>query len=124
MQYVSCDVATTCVGQAASWAAVLLASGAPGKRAVLPNSRVLIHQPHGELGGQASDIRIQAEEMQHARLRIEEILSERTGQPIEKISADIERDHILRGEDAVAYGLVDFVVARRPSLAAVAGLAR
>jgi ATP-dependent Clp protease protease subunit len=124
MQYVSCDVATTCVGQAASWAAVLLAAGAPGKRAVLPNSRVLIHQPHGELGGQASDIRIQAEEMQHARQRIEEILSERTGQPIEKISADIERDHILRGEDAVAYGLVDFVITRRPSLAAVAGLAR
>jgi ATP-dependent Clp protease protease subunit len=91
---------------------------------VLPNSRVLIHQPHGELGGQASDIRIQAEEMQHARRRIEEILSERTGQTIDKISADIERDHILRGEDAVAYGLVDFVVSQRPSLAAVAGLAR
>jgi ATP-dependent Clp protease, protease subunit len=119
MQYVSCDVATTCVGQAASWAAVLVAGGAPGKRAILPNSRILIHQPHGEAGGQSSDIQIQAAEFAHARRRIEEILALHTGQPIEQISADIERDHILRGEEAVAYGLVDFVVERRGFVPAV-----
>jgi ATP-dependent Clp protease protease subunit len=113
MQYIAPDVATTCVGQAASWAAVLLAGGAPGKRATLPNARVLIHQPHGGSEGQATDMAIQMAEMQHARNRIEEILAEHTGQPRERISADIERDYIVRGEDAVAYGLVDNVVTGR-----------
>ena len=113
MQYIAPDVATTCVGQAASWAAVLLAGGAAGKRATLPNARVLIHQPHGGSEGQATDMAIQMREMQHARDRIEEILAEHTGQPRERISADIERDYIVRGEDAVAYGLVDHVVADR-----------
>jgi ATP-dependent Clp protease, protease subunit len=113
MQYVSPDVATICVGQACSAAAVLLAAGAPGKRSVLPNSRVLIHQPHGGAEGQSSDIQIQAREMQHARDRVEELLAEHTGQPRERIAVDVERDFILRGDDAVAYGIVDEVISRR-----------
>ncbi len=113
MRYIKPDVSTICVGQAASWAAVLLASGAPGKRLTLPNSRILIHQPHGGAQGQATDMEIQLEEMRLARLRIEELLSEHTGQPIERISADIERDYILRGEPAVHYGLVDSVITQR-----------
>lgn len=113
MQYIRPDVSTICVGQAASWAAVLLAAGAPGKRLTLPNARVLIHQPHGGAQGQTSDLVIQMEEMQYSRRRIEELLSSHTGQPIERVSADIERDYIVRGEDAVAYGLVDEVIAQR-----------
>ncbi len=113
MQYVKPDVSTICVGQAASWAAVLLAAGAPGKRLTLPNARVLIHQPHGGAQGQATDLAIQIEEMQLARRRIEELLAEHTGQPIERVAADIERDYIVRGEDAVEYGLVDEVIAHR-----------
>jgi len=113
MQYIRPDVSTICVGQAASWAAVLLAAGAPGKRLTLPNARVLIHQPHGGAQGQTSDLVIQMEEMQYSRRRIEELLSSHTGQSIERVSVDIERDYILRGEDAVAYGLVDEVIAQR-----------
>jgi ATP-dependent Clp protease protease subunit len=113
MQYIRPDVSTICVGQAASWAAVLLAAGAPGKRLTLPNARVLIHQPHGGAQGQTSDLVIQMEEMQYSRRRIEELLSNHTGQPIERVSADIERDYIVRGEDAVTYGLVDEVIAQR-----------
>ena len=112
MQYVQPDVSTICVGQAASWAAVLLAAGAPGKRMTLPNARVLIHQPHGGAQGQTTDMEIQLEEMRLARLRIEELLADHTGKPIETISADIERDYIVRGEEAVAYGLVDEVITR------------
>ncbi len=110
MQYIQPDVSTICVGQAASWSAVLLAAGAPGKRLTLPNARVLIHQPHGGAEGQTTDLSIQVSEIQHARKRIEEILAFHTGQPEERISADIERDYILRGKDAVAYGLVDEVI--------------
>lgn len=113
IQHVACDVSTICVGQAASWAAVLVAAGAPGKRLILPNARILIHQPHGGAEGQASDLAIQIAEIQHARARIEELLAHHTGQPRERIAADIERDHILRGDDAVAYGLVDAVVSPR-----------
>lgn len=113
MQYIKPDVSTICVGQAASWAAVLLAAGAPGKRLALPNARVLIHQPHGGAQGQTSDLVIQMAEMQFARQRIEELLSTHTGQPIDRVAADIERDYIVRGEDAVAYGLVDEVITRR-----------
>lgn len=112
MQYIQPDVSTICVGQAASWAAVLLAAGAPGKRLTLPNARVLIHQPHGGAQGQTTDMEIQLEEMRLARLRIEELLADHTGKPIDTISADIERDYIVRGEDAVAYGLVDEVITR------------
>jgi ATP-dependent Clp protease, protease subunit len=113
MQYIGPEVSTICVGQAASAAAVLLAAGAPGKRLTLPNARVLIHQPHGGAQGQATDLAIQMEEMQFSRRRIEELLATHTGQPIERISSDIERDFILRGIDAVDYGLVDEVIARR-----------
>lgn len=113
MQYVAPDVATICVGQACSAAAVLLAAGAPGKRSILPNSRVLIHQPHGGAEGQSSDIQIQAREMQHARDRVEEMLAEHTGQPRDRIAVDVERDFILRGDHAVAYGIVDEVISRR-----------
>ena len=113
MQYIQPDVSTICVGQAASWAAVLLAAGTPGKRLTLPNARVLIHQPHGGAQGQTSDMEIQLDEMRLARLRIEELLAEHTGQTAERVSADIERDYIVRGHDAVAYGLVDEVIVRR-----------
>jgi len=116
MQYIKPDVSTICVGQAASWAAVLLAAGAPGKRLTLPNSRVLIHQPHGGAQGQTSDMEIQLEEMRLARLRIEELLAHHTGQSIERVSADIERDYIVRGDDAVAYGLVDQVITHRETM--------
>jgi ATP-dependent Clp protease protease subunit len=114
MQYIQPDVSTICVGQAASWAAVLLAAGAPGKRLTLPNARVLIHQPHGGAQGQTTDIEIQVDEMRLARRRIEELLAHHTGQPIERIATDIERDYIVRGEEAVAYGLVDAVITQRP----------
>ena len=113
MQYIQPDVSTICVGQAASWAAVLLAAGAPGKRLTLPNARVLIHQPHGGAQGQTTDMEIQLEEMRLARLRIEELLAQHTGQSVERISADIERDYIVRSDEAVKYGLVDQVITRR-----------
>lgn len=122
MQYIAPDVATICVGQAASAAAVLLAAGAPGKRSVLPNARILIHQPHGGAEGQSTDIQIQAREMQYARDRTEELLAHHTGQPRERIAVDIERDFILRGEAAVAYGIVDEVIAPR-AVRPVAGIA-
>lgn len=118
MQFIKPDVSTICVGQAASWAAVLLAAGAPGKRLTLPNARVLIHQPHGGAQGQTTDMEIQLEEMRLARLRIEELLAHHTGQSIERVSADIERDYIVRGEAAVEYGLVDEVITRREPAAA------
>ncbi len=113
MQYVGPDVSTICVGQAASWAAVLLAAGAPGKRLALPNARILIHQPHGGAQGQATDMEIQMEEMRLARRRIEELLAHHTGQDEARIAADIERDYIVRGDEAVTYGLVDDVIAQR-----------
>ena len=115
MQYIQPEVSTICVGQAASWAAVLLASGAEGKRLALPNARILIHQPHGGAQGQATDLKIQVDEMQYARRRIEELLADHTGQPQTRVAADIERDYIVRGDDAVAYGLVDCVVHRATS---------
>jgi ATP-dependent Clp protease protease subunit len=113
MQFLKSDVATYCVGQAASAAAVILATGTPGKRFALPNSRVLLHQPHGALEGQSADIEIHAKEFARQRRRVEEILAEHTGQPIEKIHADTERDFILGPVEAKDYGVVDTVVARR-----------
>lgn len=113
MQYMAPDVATICVGQAASAAAVLLAAGAPGKRFALPNARVLIHQPHGGMQGQSVDMEIQVAEVVEMRRRMVEILVGATGQTAEKITADIDRDYIVRGADAVAYGLVDHVIERR-----------
>lgn len=116
IQYVGPDVATICVGQAASWAAVLLAAGAPGKRHALPNSRVLIHQPHGGAQGQTTDMEIQVDEMRYARRRIEELLAHHTGKPADVVAADIERDYIVRGRDAVDYGLVDEIIEHRRQL--------
>ena len=113
MRYVAPDVETICVGQAASAAAVLLAAGAKGKRYVLPNARVLIHQPHGGAQGQSTDLELQIAEVVEMRRRMIEILGEATGQTIERITADIDRDYIVRGSDAVAYGLVDHVIDRR-----------
>ena len=107
------DVATYCLGQAASAAAVILAAGVAGKRFALPNARVLIHQPHGGIEGQSSDIEIHAKEIRRQRRRMEEILAEHTGQPIERIESDTDRDFILGAEEARAYGLVDHVVSAR-----------
>lgn len=122
MQYIASDVATICVGQACSAAAVLLAAGARGKRAVLPNSRVLIHQPHGGVQGQTADIELHAREFAEMRERMVKILAEHTGQSIERIRTDIDRDYIVRDDEAVAYGLVDEVLHKRvtPGLAALA----
>ena len=114
MQYVKPDVATMCMGMAASFAAVLLAGGTKGKRYALPNSRVLLHQPWLQgLGGQASDIDIHAKDIIRMKRRINEILAEHTGQPIDKIDRDTDRDYILAANDAKDYGVVDQVIARR-----------
>ncbi len=115
MQYISCDVATICLGQAASMGAVLLAAGARGKRMALPNARVMIHQPLGGAQGQASDVEIQAKEMIRMKLRLNEILVEHTGQAMEVIKRDTDRDFFLTAEDAVEYGLIDKVIKRRTS---------
>jgi len=123
MQFIRCDVSTTVMGQAASAAAVLLAAGAKGKRFALPNSRVLIHQPHGGAQGQAVDIEIQAKEILRYRKLIDEILAMHTGQSLEKISKDTDRDFIMTAEQAQKYGLIDEVIASRkigPELAAAA----
>ncbi len=119
MQFMRPDVATICIGQAASAAAVLLASGARGKRAVLPNARVLIHQPHGGAQGQSTDLELAVAEMVEMRRRMVQILAESTGQTPERITADIDRDYILRGDAAVAYGLVDHVIEKRGIVGAV-----
>jgi ATP-dependent Clp protease protease subunit len=113
MQFLKSDVATYCLGQAASAAAVILATGTRGRRFALPNSRVLLHQPHGGVEGQSADIEIHAREIARQRRRVEELLAEHTGQAIERIHEDTDRDFILGPEEAVAYGLVDEVVARR-----------
>jgi ATP-dependent Clp protease protease subunit len=110
MQFLRSDVATVCVGQAASAAAVLLAAGAKGKRYVLPNARVLIHQPHGGAQGQSTDLELAVAEMVEMRRRMIQILVEATGQTPERIAADIDRDYILRGDDVIAYGLADEVI--------------
>jgi ATP-dependent Clp protease protease subunit len=113
MQFVAPDVATICVGQAASAAAVLLAAGAPGKRYALPNARILIHQPHGGAQGQSTDLELQIAEVVEMRRRMVDILAVATGQTTERITADIDRDYIVRGQDAIAYGLVDHIIDRR-----------
>jgi ATP-dependent Clp protease protease subunit len=116
--FLRAPVATYCVGQAASAAAVLLATGAPGKRFALPNSRVLLHQPHGGMEGQSTDLEIHAREIMRQRRSVDEILAERTGQTVEKIREDTDRDFILTAEEAKAYGVIDEVVTRR-QLAAI-----
>ncbi|MDR0350375.1 MAG: ATP-dependent Clp endopeptidase proteolytic subunit ClpP [Coriobacteriales bacterium] len=107
MQFIKCDVSTICIGQAASMAAILLAAGTKGKRFALPNSRVMIHQPSGGAQGQQTDIEIVAREMHYVRDRINKILSDHTGQPLEKIHEDTERDNFMSAEDSKDYGLVD-----------------
>jgi ATP-dependent Clp protease, protease subunit len=113
MQFIKPDVSTLCVGQAASMGALLLAAGDKGKRFCLPNSRVMIHQPMGGFQGQASDIEIHAREILYLRQRLNEILARHTGQSVETISRDTDRDNFLSGDDAVKYGLVDKVLAAR-----------
>jgi ATP-dependent Clp protease protease subunit len=113
MQFVKPDIQTVCMGQAASAAAVLLAAGTPGKRLALPNSRILIHQPYSEGGGQASDIEIQANEILRMRSLLEEMIARHSGRTQEQVSKDIERDKILSAQEAVEYGLVDRVILSR-----------
>ncbi|WP_297914053.1 ATP-dependent Clp endopeptidase proteolytic subunit ClpP [Thiomonas sp.] len=113
MQFIKPDVSTLCVGLAASMGAFLLAAGAKGKRYSLPNSRVMIHQPLGGAQGQATDIEIQAREILYLRERLNRILSERTGQPLEKIALDTERDFFMSADQAKDYGLLDEVIATR-----------
>ncbi len=123
MRFISSDVSTICVGQAASAAAVLLAAGAKGKRFVLPNSRVLVHQPHGGVQGQSTDMELAVAEIVEMRRRMMDILVDATGRSVERLTIDMDRDFIVRGEAAVAYGLVDHVIdqrvlvsSRRPAL--------
>jgi ATP-dependent Clp protease, protease subunit len=123
MQYIKPDVSTIVMGQAASAAAVLLLAGARGKRFALPHSRVLLHQPHGGAQGQAVDIEIQAKEITRYRKLLEELIAEHTGQPLEKVAKDTDRDYILTAEEAVEYGVVDEVITSRkikPELATAA----
>ncbi len=113
MRFVRPDVSTMCIGQAASMGALLLAGGAKGKRVCLPHSRMMIHQPLGGFQGQATDIDIHAREILYIRDRLNQILADHTGQPIEKIADDTERDRFMSGDEAVAYGLIDKVICER-----------
>ncbi|GMU77410.1 MAG: ATP-dependent Clp protease proteolytic subunit [Acidimicrobiia bacterium] len=113
MQYIKPDVSTICIGQAASAAAVLLASGTPGKRYALPHARILIHQPHGGASGQAVDIEIQAKEIMRMRELLDTILAHHTGQAVEKISSDTDRDFIMSAPEAKEYGIVDDILTNR-----------
>jgi ATP-dependent Clp protease protease subunit len=123
LQYVKPDVATTCMGQAASAAAVLLAAGAPGKRYGLPHSRVLIHQPSGGAEGQSADIEIQAREILRLRRTLDELLAHHTGQPVERIGRDTDRDFILNAEQAKEYGIIDEIIVSRLDAAELAAMA-
>ncbi|MBQ7719215.1 MAG: ATP-dependent Clp endopeptidase proteolytic subunit ClpP [Clostridia bacterium] len=113
MNFIKCDVSTICVGMAASMGAFLLSAGAKGKRFALPNSEIMIHQPSGGAQGQATDIQIQAQLIQKTKDRLNRILAENTGKPLEEIQRDTERDHFMTADEACAYGLVDKVIAKR-----------
>ena len=113
MNYIKCDVSTICVGMAASMGAFLLAAGAKGKRLALPNSEIMIHQPLGGTRGQATDIKIHADHILKTRANLNRILSEVTGQPLEVIERDTERDNFMTAQEAANYGLVDRVITRR-----------
>ena len=113
MQFIKPDVSTICIGQACSMGAFLLAGGAPGKRHCLPNSRMMIHQPLGGFQGQASDIAIHAKEILSLRAKLNEIMAQHTGQPVERIERDTDRDNFLSAQDAVEYGLIDKVLVKR-----------
>ena len=115
MQFLSCDVCTYCVGQAASMAAVLLAAGRKGKRYALPNARIMIHQPWGGAEGQAADISIQAREILRLRDRLNEILASHTGKEVETVARDTDRDYFLSSAEAKAYGLIDEVLVKKPA---------
>ncbi|MCS7229033.1 MAG: ATP-dependent Clp endopeptidase proteolytic subunit ClpP [Candidatus Kryptonium sp.] len=115
MQYIKPDVATICIGMAASMAAVILAGGAKGKRTALPNSRIMIHQPWGGVQGTAADIRIQAEEILRMKRKINEILAKHTGKPIEQIEKDTDRDYYMSAEEAKEYGIIDQILVKRES---------
>ncbi|BBB90334.1 MAG TPA: ATP-dependent Clp endopeptidase proteolytic subunit ClpP [Methylomusa anaerophila] len=121
IQYIKPDVSTICIGQAASMGAVLLAAGAAGKRLSLPNSRIMIHQPLGGAQGQATDIQIQAKEILRLREILNDILVKHTGQPLERISQDTERDYFMSGLQAKEYGLVDGIIDRRAVKANIPG---
>ena len=114
MNYIKCDVSTICIGMAASMGAFLLSSGTKGKRFVLPHSEVMIHQPLGGARGQASDIRIQAEQIMRTKATLNRILAENTGKTIEEIERDTDRDNYMTAEEALAYGLVDKILTKRP----------
>ena len=114
MNFVKCDVSTICIGMAASMGAFLLAAGAKGKRFALPNSEIMIHQPLGGAQGQASDIKIAADHILRTRDKLNRILSERTGQPLEVIEKDTDRDNFMSADEAAAYGLIDKVITSRP----------
>ena len=113
MQYIKCDVSTICLGMAASMGAFLLAAGAPGKRFALPNAEIMIHQPLGGAQGQASDIKIMSDHILRTRDKLNRILAERTGKPLEEIERDTDRDNFMTAEEACAYGLVDKVLYKR-----------
>ncbi len=121
MRFIKPDVSTICVGQAASMGSFLLAAGTKGKRYILPNSRVMIHQPSGGAQGQASDIAIQAKEILYLRERLNAELAKNTGQTVEKISLDVERDYFMAAEEAKTYGVVDSVLSSRPEDSIQAG---
>ena len=113
MQYIKCDVSTICIGMAASMGAVLLSAGAKGKRLALPNAEIMIHQPSGGAQGQATDIQIMARRIQDMKQKLNAILAENTGKPLEQIAADTERDHFMTAEEAQAYGIIDKVIYKR-----------
>ena len=113
MQYVKPDVSTICIGMAASMGAFLLSSGAKGKRIALPNAEIMIHQPSGGSRGQATDIQIQAEHMLKTKAKLNRILAENSGQPLEKVEQDCERDYFMSAEEAKAYGLIDDIITKR-----------
>ena len=121
MQFIECPVATYCIGLAASGAAILLAGGAKGRRFALPHAKVMIHQPRGEVGGQVSDIEIQAEEILRSKRDINEVVARHTGQPIERVAKDTERDFYMTALQAKDYGIVDEVVGQIPTLEAAKG---
>lgn len=114
MQFIRPEVHTICTGMAASFAAILLLSGERGKRFALPNSEIMIHQPHGGVQGQASDIAISAKRILNIRERLNRITADRTGQPLERVEKDMDRDTFMSAEEAVAYGIVDSVIERQP----------
>jgi ATP-dependent Clp protease protease subunit len=117
MQFIKPDIATVCIGQAASMAAVLLAGGTHGKRTSLPNARIMIHQPMGGTRGQATDIKIQAEEILRMREELNRIIAHHSGQPVERVTADTERDYFMSAGQAKAYGIIDNVVEKRAAMA-------